>query len=182
MLFRSVLPGESLLFGIQNYPQYILTDKIFGMVSKVLAKDLPDANGTNKKIILEVTLPGGSFNATISDLESTLFTTPLTSSSGSFWWDATTGTFINDTEGDSASKKFLDFIRLNDANNTAKIIFHNHIAYDSGSGAVPMFTGSSVYGMTGALEYDNLVPNGSFTVWQRPFNNLAGVTIAGLSG
>lgn len=43
-------------------------------------------------------------------------------------------------------------------------------------------TVASSGGFTGSLEYDNILPNGSFAIWQRGFSGLSGATFAGLSG
>ena len=155
----------------------VFSDKILGLVSKILVH-----NTSTYQLTVEITLPGGSFNATISDLDTVLY--PYTDKTRSYFYNISNGsTWAKDTTGASYKDKFLDFIRYNDAANTAKIVFHNNIRYQPSPQLTFVGSGSgSGSGMTASLEYDNLIPNGSFSIWQRSFNNLNGVTFAGLSG
>ena len=212
------------------------------MISKILVED-----HINKKVILEITKPGGSFTATITELRRTNPTSkapwsfyrnndilqggnfipgrgivglpdgapPLEPYTGALYRDnhVCSGNFGGTTEF-MDDLQFISITPLNDANNTLIIYLKPeaarcHFCYftDNATAAIygtcdPNFTrapnldgtkksGSSsssfvfnslVSGLTGGLEYDNLLPNGSFTIWQRPFSNLSGVTHAGLSG
>lgn len=151
------------------------SDFIYGLVSKVILDDT-----VNKVCIVEIVLPGGSFNVKISDLDTTIYT--QTNKTTGYWWDNATSTWTTNA-GLDKTNTFLKFIKNNDAENTAKIIFTNNIKYDAVTNTSNFIgLGTTVSGITGALEYDNLIPNGSFTIWQRTFNNLSGVTAAGLSG
>lgn len=155
----------------------VFSDKILGLVSKILVHDT-----STYQLTVEITLPGGSFNATITDLDPVMY--PYTDKTRSYFYDtANTSTWAKDTTGTSYKDKFLDFIRYNDPAGTAKIVFHNNVKYQPSPSLTFVGSGSgSGSGMTASLEYDNLLPNGSFSIWQRTFTNLNGVTFAGLSG
>jgi hypothetical protein len=163
--------------GLFNLGSDVFGDKILGLVSKILVHDT-----INKQLTIEITLPGGSFNATISNLDTQMY--PYTDKTRSYFYDILLPTsWVKDTTGAQYKNKFLDFIRYNDPANTAKIIFHNNIRLEPSQQLTFVGSGSgSGSGMTASLEYDNLIPNGSFSIWQRSFNNLNGVTFAGLSG
>jgi len=155
----------------------VFSDKILGLVSKILVHDT-----VNYQLTVEITLPGGSFNATIADLDTTMY--PYTDKTRSYFYDTLdTTTWAKDITGAQYKDKFLDFIRYNDPANTAKIVFHNNVRFEPSPQLTFVGSGSgSGSGMTASLEYDNLIPNGSFSIWQRSFSSLNGVTFAGLSG
>jgi len=155
----------------------VFSDKILGLVSKILVHDT-----VNYQLTVEITLPGGSFNTAISDLDTVMY--PYTDKTRSYYYDTgNTTTWAKDITGAQYKDKFLDFIRYNDAANTAKIVFHNNVRLEPSAELTFVGSGSgSGSGMTASLEYDNLIPNGSFSISQRSFSSLNGVTFAGLSG
>lgn len=142
---------------------YLTSPYFLGLISNIISN-------SGSVYVLEITLPGGSFNATISNLDSNYFNDTT----------ATSPLYINtsaklvQTDG---TNKFVDFIKT--SSTTAKIILTG-----SGSGSSVAvrsgYIGSSALslsGTTAVVEYDNLIPNGSFAVWQR---GITGLTASGL--
>lgn len=131
-------------------PNYLTQKEFLGLVSKILVND-----GVN--YILEITLPGGSFNVNTTDLDSNFYTDTTTTQQ----LDLNTSSKLISASGTS---KFCDFIIT--GSGTAKIILASK---GNGSGTGEFIgTGAVVIsGSTAALEYDNLIPNGSFSIWQR---------------
>lgn len=145
------------------YPNY-LTEKYFlGLLSKVIV----DAGSS---YILEVTLPGGSFNSLIADLDTNFFTATTITQPLDL---NTSGKLVAAT----STNKFVDFIKTDSSN--AKIIIAPKGSGTSSSAYSFIGAGAiSVSGATASLEYDNLVPNGSFAIWQR---QITGLTASGLN-
>jgi len=139
-----------------------LTGNTFlGLISEILVND-----GT--KYILEITLPGGSFNTLISDLDTNFFT--ATTKTDQLILDAS-GRLVTGINAVALSKaKFVAFIKT-DASN-AKIITASRDATGSGSSSYIGAGSSATSGSTAALEYDNLIPNGAFSIWQRQATSL----------
>lgn len=131
-------------------PNYLTQKEFLGLVSKILVND-----GVN--YVLEITLPGGSFNVNTTDLDSNFYTDTTTTQQ----LDLNTSSKLISASGTS---KFCDFIIT--GSGTAKIILASK---GNGSGTGEFIgTGAVVIsGSTAALEYDNLIPNGSFSIWQR---------------
>lgn len=130
----------------------ILTGKNFlGLISKIISQDT-----VNKKTILEVTLPGGSFTANINDFG------PFFNFNTSFY-TSHYGRTSQDLLLPNQNNVFAHVIKLD--SNTAKVI----VVGNTNSGVVPTAgrPGWAAVGATGSLEYDNLIPNGAFTIWQR---------------
>ena len=140
----------------------VIESSFLGLVSKIISN-------ASSKYILEVTTPGGSFNATISDLDTNFYKD--TSITGSRYADDSTGT-VGLTFGNSYVHKFLDYIYV-DAT-TAKIILNK--TQNTVTAAFRSALVSS--GETLGTEYDNLIPNGAFSVWQR---NVTGLTAINLN-
>lgn len=141
----------------RDYSTLLLGSPFLGLVSKILSETV-DGSGVMTKIF-EVTTNGGSFIANIADLDTflyqnTTFTVPLKCVSTGF-------VAAGPSEG-----KFLDYLKI-DAN-TVKIIVNNQ---QTASGAIPLFT-TALAGLTSGTEYDNLIPNGAFSIWQRPVTGL----------
>lgn len=141
----------------RDYSALLLGSPFLGLVSKILSETV-DGSGVMSKIF-EVTTNGGSFVANIADLDTFLYqnttrTVPLKCVSTGF------------VAATSSEGKFLDYLKI-DAN-TVKIIVNNQ---QTASGAVPRLTTASV-GLTSGTEYDNLIPNGAFSIWQRPVTGL----------
>jgi len=132
----------------------ILTGKEFlGLISKII-------NNIGSKYILEVTVPGGSFNTTISELDS------------NFYLDTSSTNYLNLNSSSklvtaTSTRKFINLLHVNDGFNTVKIIIVPSGSSVSGGGepSPPAYITS---GITAATEYYNIIPNGAFTVWQRP--------------
>ena len=143
----------------------VIESSFLGLVSKIISN-------ASSKYILEVTTPGGSFNATISDLDTNFYKD--TSITGSRFADTDVNTSkVGLTFGNSYVHKFLDYIYV-DAT-TAKIILNktqNSIVRAALLAAV------APGGETLGTEYDNLIPNGAFSVWQR---NVTGLTAINLN-
>ena len=129
--------------------------QFLGLVSKILSN-------TSNVYLLEITLPGGSFNVTISDLDSNFYITSLTNKTNPLRINNSCD--LEDATNDNS--KFIDFIKT-DAN-TGKIIVHSQGLNETGtaprSTPAPSSSSSVVSGM---VEYDNLIPNGAFSIWQR---------------
>jgi len=116
-------------------------------------------------IFLEITLPGGSFNTLISDLDTNFFTATATTKTDQLILDSS-GRLETGINAVALSKaKFVDFIKI-DASN-AKIILAGRDAAGSGSSQFVGAGSVATTGSTAALEYDNLIPNGAFSIWQR---------------
>ena len=182
--------------------------RILGLVSSIIAT--PASLG-QKKYILEVTLPGGSFkvNNFNTDLDTTLYPTSLGLTAGSYCWSPYNlssnpmNPYTNETDDwrygwttlfhesilprqNSTTEiyKFLDVIKTSSTSGT--IIFHYKTArqfvsteYSESSFAVTAFTPTTASsGITGGAFY-NYLPNGSFSVWQRPFSGLTAGQITG---
>jgi len=140
---------------------WLTGNSFLGLISKILVND-----GT--KYILEVTLPGGSFNTLISDLDTNFFTT--TTKTDQLILDSS-GRLITGINAVALNKaKFVDFIKT-DASN-AKIIIGARDATGSGGSSYVGAGSVATSGTTAALEYDNLIPNGAFSIWQRQATSL----------
>ena len=144
--------------------RFLLTGNTFlGLISEILVND-----GT--KYILEITLPGGSFNTLISDLDTNFFTATATTKTDQLILDSS-GRLETGINAVALSKaKFVDFIKI-DASN-AKIILAGRDAAGSGSSQFVGAGSVATSGSTAALEYDNLIPNGAFSIWQRQTTSL----------
>jgi len=142
----------------------LLTGNTFlGLISEILVND-----GT--KYILEITLPGGSFNTLISDLDTNFFTATATTKTDQLILDSS-GRLETGINAVALSRaKFVDFIKI-DASN-AKIILAGRDAAGSGSSQFVGAGSVATSGSTAALEYDNLIPNGAFSIWQRQTTSL----------
>jgi hypothetical protein len=140
---------------------WLTGNSFLGLISKILVND-------GVKYILEVTLPGGSFNTLISDLDTNFFTE--TTKTDQLILDSS-GRLITGINAAALSRaKFVDFIKT-DASN-AKIILSGRDAAGSGSSQFVGAGAVATSGSTAALEYDNLIPNGAFSIWQRQTTSL----------
>jgi hypothetical protein len=134
--------------------QVLRGKEFLGLVSKIISN-------AGSKYILEVTLPGGSFTTTISELDS------------SFYFDTATTNYLNLNSSAKlvtaiSGSKFINLIHANDGFNTVKIVLvssGNSVVGFGGEPSPPVYVSS---GLTAPTEYYNLLPNGAFTVWQRP--------------
>ena len=226
-VFTSVNDGWGYVGG------YNQQKRLYGLISKILNVDL-----LNKKVILEITKPGGSFTTTYNDLKNkgakassdpyASFYNNTILGGGDFYLagyceDGSTAGFYPNYSWCQANNfanpaydgiHYISVTPYNDVNQTLNIYLdprapnHKLIGVTNrldaevmGTCAITSITDNTdtfggsfissyispghatyVSGLTGSLEYDNLIPNGSFTIWQRPFSNLSGVTHAGLSG
>jgi len=139
---------------------WLTGNSFLGLISKILVND-------GVKYILEVTLPGGSFNTLISDLDTNFFT--ATTKTDQLILDSS-GSLITGINAALSRAKFVDFIKT-DASN-AKIILAGRDAAGSGSSQFVGAGSVATSGSTAALEYDNLIPNGAFSIWQRQTTSL----------
>jgi len=139
---------------------WLTGNSFLGLISKILVND-------GVKYILEVTLPGGSFNTLISDLDTNFFT--ATTKTDQLILDPS-GRLITGINAALSRAKFVDFIKT-DASN-AKIILAGRDAAGSGSSQFVGAGSVATSGSTAALEYDNLIPNGALSIWQRQTTSL----------
>lgn len=143
----------------------VIESSFLGLVSKIISN-------ASSKYILEVTTPGGSFNATISDLDTNFYKD--TSITGSRFADTDVNTSkVGLTFANSYAHKFLDYIYV--GADAAKIILNK--TQNSTAQAANRLT-AAPGGETLGTEYDNLIPNGAFSVWQR---NVTGLTAINLN-
>jgi len=189
---NSLVP--TVLNGIQNIiiPNYAsvvyLTNPgwVLGVVSKVISN-------TGTSLIVEITTKGGAFNVKKSELDTAFYEftalmnlVDIPVNGGIFKYDNIDKfKYRPMTIGSIPITSFATLIPYNDVDETLKFIY-NGTEYLTEQGNVSNLVGmgavqSSSSGITASLEYDNLIPNGSFTIWQRQFNGLNGVTLAGLS-
>jgi hypothetical protein len=154
----------SILDLSQSIDRSLLTGNTFlGLISEILVND-----GT--KYILEITLPGGSFNTLISDLDTNFFTATATTKTDQLILDSSGRLETGINAAALSRAKFVDFIKI-DASN-AKIILAGRDAAGSGSSQFVGAGSVATSGSTAALEYDNLIPNGAFSIWQRQTTSL----------
>ena len=145
--------------------QIILTGPHFlGLISKILSETV-DGSGVMSKIF-EVTTNGGSFIANISDLDALLYTETTITSPLVYVDNRIISFDFSFKKTIDGEGKFCDFIKI-DAN-TAKIILNKQQTIGT---AAPLFT-TGLAGLTSGTEYDNLIPNGAFSIWQRPVTGL----------
>lgn len=145
--------------------QLILTGPHFlGLISKILSETV-DGSGVMSKIF-EVTTNGGSFIANISDLDALLYTETTITSPLVYVDNRIISFDFSFKKTIDGEGKFCDFIKI-DAN-TAKIILNKQQTIGT---AAPLFT-TGLAGLTSGTEYDNLIPNGAFSIWQRPVTGL----------
>ena len=145
--------------------QLILTGPHFlGLISKILSETV-DGSGVMSKIF-EVTTNGGSFIANISDLDALLYTETTITSPLVYVDNRINPQDFSFKKSIDGEGKFCDFIKI-DAN-TAKIIVNKQQQFGQ---AAPLFT-TGLAGLTSGTEYDNLIPNGAFSIWQRPVTGL----------
>jgi hypothetical protein len=166
-------------------------ENIIGIVTKVLA----DNAGV---LTLEILTRGGSAVFKKSEMDSGFydFSNP-TIQSGWYKWDGVNFTFRWVTTNDAYDPNtpdqlqgffqgaFCRIISNNDAEDTVIYTFTNSQVFQVNQDTGTVFgfvSGSSSSGITSTLEYDNLAPNGSFTIWQRGYSPFNGVTLGGLSG
>jgi len=183
------LNGGSTRAGCQNIVIYnigstfnVTTASVLGVVSNIL-------NDTGTSLILEVATKGGSFNVKQSELDTNLYSFTnssdgYTAKGGIFKYNLSTNLFEPIQASSNPVTSFATLVPFNDAEQTIRFTY-NGTEYITEDATVSSILGSQVgsvnNGITGSLEYDNLIPNGSFTIWQRAFNGLNGVTLAGLS-
>lgn len=138
----------------------LLTGKNFlGLISKIINDDT-----VNQKIILEVTLPGGSFTADPSNLSGFISAAGLASTNNT----ANLGLTPMDLLNVGQDNIFAHAIKINA--NTIKIIL---VGTSGGRSTSTKSAPARVaIGATGSLEYDNLIPNGTFSIWQRQTTSL----------
>jgi hypothetical protein len=162
--------------------------RILGLVSEIVAT--PTSLGQDK-YILEVTLPGGSVAfSDLSQLDSTFYYTtssgsyyiqPHQSSQGAYGSTSLLSQAAMDSSDETIERyKFLDIIKYSAF--SGKIIFHyktqplflsEQYGGEGESAFVASFLpSSSGTAITGPSQFYNLLPNGAFTVWQRPFSGL----------
>ena len=147
----------------------LLGAPFLGLISKILSETV-DGSGVMTKIF-EVTTNGGAFNVNISDLDTffypeTTATSALSYTQGSFGLTPGLRQITNLLPDGLQSGKFCDYIKI-DAN-TAKIILQKQ---QTRSNLQSFFT-TATSGVTSGTEYDNLIPNGAFSIWQRPVTGL----------
>jgi hypothetical protein len=190
--------------------------RVLGLVSKIVAT--PQDLGQNK-YVLEVVLPGGSFD--INDLDGSLDPTFYPRADpegtpylrdGSYYvapklYSVNAGTrnvggynylfyttdffTVFDDSNLTERNKFVDIIRYSPT--SGKLVFHYKTQplfiseayggeYESAmtvsKAAIKSAFTSSSGTVTGGSQITNLLPNGNFTVWQRPFS---GLTAGGLN-
>ena len=183
------LNGVNTRIGCQNIVIYnigsalnVTPASVLGVVSNIL-------NDTGTSLILEVATRGGSFNVKQAELDTTIYSftdssNGYTAKGGIFKFNTLTNVFEPTVSGAGLITSFATLVPMNDAEQTIRFTY-NGTEYITTDGTVSNILGSPVgsvnNGITGSLEYDNLIPNGSFTIWQRAFNGLNGVTLAGLS-
>ena len=156
--------------GFSNSIGDLLGSNFFGLVSKVITT-------TATKYILEITTVGGSFNCNIADLDSSFYTGSLDTGSYALLVDDTSGLMglSPNLYSLSIDYKFLDLIKLDGS--TAKIVLSKtQNTRDLGTyGSSSAFTSFAAFGGNGGSnsgEYDNLIPNGTFIIWQRNATSL----------
>jgi len=148
-----------------EYLEQFTSNHVLGLISKILSETV-DGSGVMTKIF-EVTTIGGAFNVNISDLDPLLYTNTTITSPLVYKSINDGGANFGLTIATATQQgKFCDYIKT-DAN-TAKIIFSRAQAYSTSN---PLFTNSSG-GLTSGTEYDNLIPNGAFSIWQRHVTGL----------
>lgn len=143
---------------------HIIKAPFLGLVSKILSSSVVASELTT---ILEVTTPGGSFVCDTTSLDGDYYTD--TGKTSKRIWSSGSGF----TLGNNLASKFLDFIKI-DAN-TTKIILNNT---QIGSDVAAFNLTSTNNQSTSGTEYDNLIINGAFSVWQR---GITGLTQGSLS-
>ena len=155
---------------------------VLGVVSNVLTD-------TGTSLILEVATRGGSFNVKQAELDPNIYsftesTLGYTAKGGIFKYDSTLTKYAPSRIDGNINTSFATLVPFNDAEQTIRFTYNGTEYFDDGtvSNILGLQPGSVNNGITGGLEYDNLIPNGSFTIWQRTFNGLNGVTALGLSG
>lgn len=137
---------------------YVTGKEFLGLVSRIIS----ESSGV---YILEITLPGGTITTQINQLDSNQY--PNTSKTTALAFN-TDLAFVPAT----GTTKVLDFIRVNDVDNTVKLVISRGAGSGTqGGGGLPPS------GTTSTVEYQNLIPNGAFTVWQRP--TFIGGTLSG---
>lgn len=128
---------------------YVTGKEFLGLVSRIIS----ESSGV---YILEITLPGGTITTQINQLDTGQY--PNTSKTTALAFNEILA-FVPAT----GTTKVLDFIRVNDVDNTVKLVISRGAASGTqGGGALPPS------GTTATIEYTNLIRNGAFTVWQRP--------------
>lgn len=142
-------------------------------------------------LTIEVATRGGSFLVKKSELDPLTYSFEGQNSTvlqgGVFKLDLTLAKYAPILLSDLArATNFAQLIPHSDPEETITFIYNGteYLTTDADGNITVSFLGTPVsgsQGVTGGLEYDNLVPNGSFTIWQRGFAPLSGVTAAGLS-
>ena len=151
----------------------LLGSNFLGLISKIIST-------TATTYILEITTVGGSFNSNITDLDSNFYSASL--DTGSYYvtfngvdLELTPNTPMSNT----IDYKFLDIIKLDGS--TAKIILSKtQNTRDIISPIVSPLSSFAAFGGGGSNggEYDNLLANGTFSIWQR---NATSLTAGSLS-
>lgn len=161
--FNTTLPFNNI--------DYLTGPRLVGIISKILSHDI-----SSDVYLLEITTYGGIFSAKSTEFES-VFYTDLTKSSPLYLTQENTGSSIivkSIPIEESTSQKFCDIIRINDADDTIKVIFNK--TQDPGFGTAVRNTlfSSATTSITAAsvVEYDNLIPNGSFAIWQKGIDSI----------
>ena len=157
-------------YSIAYVPDFSMTPWILpwnsgflGLISKIISH-------IGSVYVLEITLPGGSFNAVISELDSAWFTY-TSKTAGLFLKSDYSGLEPRSADMMVNTSKFADFIKLNDVANTAKIILSPKTTAEF-TEARAAVRSLSVNGLTASVEYDNLIQNGAFAIWQRQTTSL----------
>lgn len=156
-----------------SFQSTLLSGLFLGLISKILSETV-DGSGVMTKIF-EVTTIGGAFNVNISDLDpffypDTTVTSPLTYTLFGVGGSSTFSALRRITDivlpDGLLNGKFCDYIKID--SNTAKIILQKQQISSNVQSLFTIATG----GLTSGTEYDNLIPNGAFSIWQRHVTGL----------
>lgn len=164
----AILKTASIL-SLRNY--------CIGAVSSVLLD-----NGTS--MIIEILTRGGNVKIDLDNLDSNVYNTTGTIG-GLYKLDTSTKKFEPEDPETATNTSWASIIRNNDAENTGTFLL-NHTEYDTGGGVssllAPMSTviiGGETAGIT-LISSENLLTNGSFSVWQRGNIGYTGATLSSL--
>jgi len=164
---------KTTLVSTTTFQSTLLSGLFLGLISKILSETV-DGSGVMTKIF-EVTTNGGAFNVNISDLDSffypdTTVTSPLSYTQFNNIGSTVFAALRRITSGVQSdgllNGKFCDYIKID--SNTAKIILQKQQIQ---SNVQSLFT-TATGGLTSGTEYDNLIPNGAFSIWQRHVTGL----------
>lgn len=152
----------------------LLDQAFLGFVSRVISDDT-----SGKILIIEIATPGGSISARQNQFDTSFYTGFETGPRGLTL--LSTGGSYGFTHMNGANTKFFDLINTKDdgANPTIKVLLSKTQRLDTvaGGSVVTKSTSVTATSITGGSEYDNLLPNGSFTIWQRGITGITGSSL-----